>query len=86
MGASTYVQCYGRGIWVVVTISQHTIRYCDRANIGIIGEVHERRTEGSNYCRIYLQAFFISDITNLEGKKIEEWAGHGQKQLGRQST
>jgi hypothetical protein len=26
-----------------------------------------------NYCRIHLQAFFISDITNLEGKKIEEW-------------
>jgi hypothetical protein len=24
-----------------------------------------------NYCCIYLQAFFISDITNLEGKKIE---------------
>jgi hypothetical protein len=39
-----------------------------------------------NYCRIYLQAFFISDITNLEGNKIKEWAGRGQKQAGRQST
>jgi hypothetical protein len=32
-----------------------------------------------NYCRIYLQAFFISDIMSLEGKKIEEWVGRGQK-------
>jgi hypothetical protein len=30
-----------------------------------------------NYCHIYLQAFFISDIMNLEGNKIEEWAGCG---------
>jgi hypothetical protein len=30
-----------------------------------------------NYCRIYLQAFFISDIMNLEGDNIKEWAGRG---------
>jgi hypothetical protein len=39
-----------------------------------------------NNCQIYLQTFFISDITNLKGYKIEEWAGRGQKQVGRQST
>jgi hypothetical protein len=39
-----------------------------------------------NYCCLYLQAFFISDIMNLEGNKIEEWAGRGQKQVGRQSS
>jgi hypothetical protein len=32
------------------------------------------------------EAFFISDITNLEGNKIDEWAGLGQKKVGRQST
>jgi hypothetical protein len=30
--------------------------------------------------------FFISYITSLEGKKIEERAGRGQRQVGRQST
>jgi hypothetical protein len=39
-----------------------------------------------NYFRLYLQAFFLSDITNLEGNKIEEWAGRGQKQVGHQSS
>jgi hypothetical protein len=24
-----------------------------------------------NYCRIYLQAFYLSDITNIKGNKIE---------------
>jgi hypothetical protein len=38
------------------------------------------------YCSIYLQVFFISDIPNLEGNKIEEWAGCCQRQVGRQST
>jgi hypothetical protein len=39
-----------------------------------------------NYCRFYLQAFFISDITNIKGNKIEEGVGRGQKQVGCQSS
>jgi hypothetical protein len=39
-----------------------------------------------NYCRIYLHTFFNSDIMNLEGYTIEEWAGRGQNQAGRQSS
>jgi hypothetical protein len=39
-----------------------------------------------NYCRIYLQVFYLSDITNIKGNKISAWAGRGQKQAGRQST
>jgi hypothetical protein len=39
-----------------------------------------------NYCRIYLQASYLSDITNIKGNKIEAWVGRGQKQAGRQST
>jgi hypothetical protein len=38
------------------------------------------------YCRIYLQEYFISDITNLECNKIYEWEGRGKKQVGIQST
>jgi hypothetical protein len=39
-----------------------------------------------NYCRIYLQVFYLSDITNIKGNKIAAWTGRGQKQTGRQST
>jgi hypothetical protein len=39
-----------------------------------------------NYCRIYLQVFYLSDITNIKVNKIAAWAGRGQKQTGRQST
>jgi hypothetical protein len=36
------------------------------------GGLTNKELKDINYCRIYLQAFFISDITNLEGNKIEE--------------
>jgi hypothetical protein len=39
-----------------------------------------------NYCRIYLQVFYLSGITNIQGNKIAAWAGRGHKQGGRQST
>jgi hypothetical protein len=50
------------------------------------GRFTNKELKDINYCHIYFQAFFISDITNLEGNKIKEWAGRGQKQVGRQST
>jgi hypothetical protein len=50
------------------------------------GRFTNKELKDINYCRIYLQVFFISDITNLEGNKIDEWAGRGQNQVGRQST
>jgi hypothetical protein len=30
-----------------------------------------------NYCRIYLQVFFMSDIANVKGTEVEEWARKG---------
>jgi hypothetical protein len=39
-----------------------------------------------NYCRIYFQAFYLSEITNIYRNKIEAWVGRGQKQSGHQST
>jgi hypothetical protein len=50
------------------------------------GRFTNKELKEINYCRIYLQALFISDITNLEGNKIEESAGRDQRQVGRQST
>jgi hypothetical protein len=50
------------------------------------GRFKNKELKDINYCRICLQVFFISDITNLEGNKIEEWAGCGQKQVVHQST
>jgi hypothetical protein len=39
-----------------------------------------------SYCCIYLQSFFMLDITNIEGDTIKAWASRGQRQVGRQST
>jgi hypothetical protein len=41
------------------------------------GRFTNKELKEINYCLIYLQELFISDITNLEGNKIEEWAGRG---------
>jgi hypothetical protein len=38
------------------------------------------------YCCIYLQVFYLSDITNIKDNKIVAWVGRCQKQAGRQST
>jgi hypothetical protein len=38
-----------------------------------------------NRCRIYLQVFHISDITDLSGNTIEEWAKRGKHQSNRTS-
>jgi hypothetical protein len=38
-----------------------------------------------NRCRIYLRAFYISDITDLEVKSIGDWAKQGNLQATRTS-
>jgi hypothetical protein len=38
------------------------------------------------YCRIYLQVFYLSDITNTKGNNIAAWEGRGQKQSVLRST
>jgi hypothetical protein len=48
------------------------------------GKFTNKELKDINYCPIYLQVFFISDIMTLEGNKIEEWAGLGQRQAGLQ--
>jgi hypothetical protein len=50
------------------------------------GKFTNKELKDINYCRIYLQVFSLSDITNIQGNKITSWARRGQKQSGRQST
>jgi hypothetical protein len=50
------------------------------------GRFTNKELKEINYCRIYLQVFLLSDITNIQGNKITAWSGRGQKQSGRQST
>jgi hypothetical protein len=38
-----------------------------------------------NRCRIYLQAFFVSDITDINGKDISPWARSGKSCMERNS-
>jgi hypothetical protein len=39
-----------------------------------------------NRCRIYLRVFFLSDIVNIQGDTIEEWAINGEKSNVRHSS
>jgi hypothetical protein len=50
------------------------------------GRFTKKELKEIKYCRKYLQAFYLSDITNIKGNKIEAWAGRGHKQAVCQST
>jgi hypothetical protein len=50
------------------------------------GRFTNKELKDINYRHIYLQALFTLDIMNLEGNKIKEWLGRGQKQVGCHST
>jgi hypothetical protein len=45
----------------------------------------DKQMRDANRCRIYLRAFCISDITDLEGKYIEDWEKQGQRKATRTS-
>jgi hypothetical protein len=52
--------------------------------------VASRRLSGKelqqiNYCRIYLQVFLMSDISDVKETEVEEWARKGKRQSGRKS-
>jgi hypothetical protein len=46
-------------------------------------EVSDKQIQDANRCRIYLRAFYVSDINDLGGKSIEEWAKQGERQATR---
>jgi hypothetical protein len=39
-----------------------------------------------NRCRIYLQVFFISDISTHDGQLITDWERKGRRDRGRKSS
>jgi hypothetical protein len=71
------------GFWQTeATREQDTVRI---ETLIASGRFTNKELEDINYCSIYLQAFFLSDITYVEGNKTKEWMGRGHKQAGRQS-
>jgi hypothetical protein len=39
----------------------------------------DKQMQDINIYRIYLQAFYISDITDLAGKSLKDWAKQGKR-------
>jgi hypothetical protein len=48
--------------------------------------VNKRYLAAINRCRIYLWVFFLSDIVNIRGDTIEEWAINGERSNKRHSS
>jgi hypothetical protein len=49
------------------------------------GRFSGKELQQINYCRIYLQVLFMSDIANVKGTEVEERARKGKRQSGRKS-
>jgi hypothetical protein len=47
--------------------------------------IWDAQMEDINRCRIYIQVLYTSDITDLAGNTIEEWAKQGKRQSNRKS-
>jgi hypothetical protein len=45
--------------------------------------VNKRDLTDINRCHIYLRVFFLSDIVNVQGDTIEEWAINGERSNAR---
>jgi hypothetical protein len=48
--------------------------------------VNKRDLADINRCRVYLRVFFLSDIVNIQGDTIEEWAITCERSNARRST
>jgi hypothetical protein len=72
------------GLWQPTENRVHDIAIME--SLIVSGRFTNKELKEINYFRIYLQVFFLSDITNTQGNKITAWAGRVQKQSGRQST
>jgi hypothetical protein len=48
--------------------------------------VNKKYLAAINRCRIYLWVFFLSDIVNIQGDTIEEWAIKGERSNVRNSS
>jgi hypothetical protein len=48
-------------------------------------DMMDSQVKDVNICRIYLQVFHVSDITDLADNNIEDWAKRGKRQNNRTS-
>jgi hypothetical protein len=48
-------------------------------------DITDAQIKDVNRCIIYLQVFHTSDITDLAGNTIEDWAKQGKRQINRTS-
>jgi hypothetical protein len=46
-------------------------------------DMTDSQVKDANRCKTYLQVFHVSDITDLSGNNIEEWAKRGKRQSNR---
>jgi hypothetical protein len=70
------------GLWAPTKSRQGDIALMDDF---IKQDITDAQMKDVNRCRIYLQVFNISDITDLSGKTIEDWAKRGKRQSNRTS-
>jgi hypothetical protein len=68
------------GLWVPTKARQGDTAFKDEF---LKQDMTEAQMKDVNRCRIYLQVFHISDITDLSGNNIEEWVKRGKRQSNR---
>jgi hypothetical protein len=65
------------GIWVPKENRKSDLAIMER--LVASGRFSGKELKQINYCRIYLQVFFMSDIANVKGTEVEEWARKGKR-------
>jgi hypothetical protein len=70
------------GIWAPTKARQGYTALMDEF---ITQDMTDAQMKDVNRCRIYLQVFHTSDITDLAGNTIEDWAKQGKRQSNRTS-
>jgi hypothetical protein len=70
------------GIWAPTKARQGDTELMDEF---IKQDMTDSQLKDGNRCRVYLQSFHISDITDLAGNTIEEWVKRGKRQSNRTS-
>jgi hypothetical protein len=70
------------GLWAPTKARQVDTALMDES---LKQDMTDSQLKDVNRCRIYLQVFHVSNITDLAGKTIEEWAKRGKRQSNRTS-
>jgi hypothetical protein len=71
------------GLWIPKENRKRDLTIMER--LVASGRFSGKELQQINYCRIYLQVLFMSDIANVKETEVEEWARRGKRQSGRKS-